>query len=853
MHIFLRRLTLVLAVACVMLPLSTHAQAPDPYGGRTDDIPVAVYTPPAVFADALVLQPGYSRTAIAGSFTALNDDEETVGDLVYRLQLLGPLPAPAEGEAVVADTALLYDSFTSPDVFALAPGTEKNISFSYTPPAVPAGEYRLRAQVVTMHGRELGWADSSLTLTGDGLPYLVLAPIALLSPEYGDQNIPPLSGPNVQPATPLTLQTVGQNTSTVAVSAIPVLNIYEFAATRQNVSTQRLEEILFRPGEQKIFDIPVTTAQKPEAYYATLHFESAGGQRQSSLAEYRWVVRGVSGEIIAAKLAKHGTRATHTIQIDVDTVGAADAEASTTATLAATLTDDQGEVASLQSESFNLTPALQQQTVTFTLERDLVGTPSLELALRDTSGAVLDTYTVAFPLPAAELAALAEQDNGALAAAAAVAKTNLMPLLLLGAVLLVLLVVLLWYMRKGKSGTPPAPTAMTTMAFLFASGLIISVVLVGQHHTALAAQGNGIVIKTADLPYGQVGDDTTPQQVGRWVELFVNQPRHEQQYDPSQRVPLSYRVQWLGCKNQVNHAAVRVRYLAEGGKSSTYAGTWTLIDDKRFTDTDNEGNSCVGVALISNHYCRPERNFSAADGGVLLSALKATALDTTLQFQAAFGTVTDNPDTRNCWFGCTEAVYALDKKNAITHLWLNLLRPTTSPSATPSASPTATPTPTTSVLPSTSPTTSPTPSAGSPQCSDGIDNDNDGGRIDITDPGCHSDGNANNAASYNPADTSEADPECSNNADDDADGVKDSADRGCHTDANANNAASYNPLDPDEQNSECSDGLDNDGDTKLDCSDPGCRTVPGNPNTCTPADDDETDPPLDPGDVSETE
>ena len=38
------------------------------------------------------------------------------------------------------------------------------------------------------------------------------------------------------------------------------------------------------------------------------------------------------------------------------------------------------------------------------------------------AGAVLDTYTVAFPLPAAELAALAEQDNGPLA------KQQLLPL-----------------------------------------------------------------------------------------------------------------------------------------------------------------------------------------------------------------------------------------------------------------------------------------------------------------------------------------------------------------------------------------------------------------------------------------
>jgi LPXTG-motif cell wall-anchored protein len=43
---------------------------------------------------------------------------------------------------------------------------------------------------------------------------------------------------------------------------------------------------------------------------------------------------------------------------------------------------------------------------------------------------------------------------------------------------------------------------------------------------------------------------------------------------------------------------------------------------------------------------------------------------------------------------------------------------------------------------------------GGPQCSDGVDNDGDG-VIDTNDPGCHSDGNANNADSFNPNDNSE--------------------------------------------------------------------------------------------------
>ncbi len=43
-----------------------------------------------------------------------------------------------------------------------------------------------------------------------------------------------------------------------------------------------------------------------------------------------------------------------------------------------------------------------------------------------------------------------------------------------------------------------------------------------------------------------------------------------------------------------------------------------------------------------------------------------------------------------------------------------------------------------------------------PQCSDGADNDGDG-LVDRADPGCHTDGDPSNDASYDPNDDSEAD------------------------------------------------------------------------------------------------
>ena len=100
--------------------------------------------------------------------------------------------------------------------------------------------------------------------------------------------------------------------------------------------------------------------------------------------------------------------------------------------------------------------------------------------------------------------------------------------------------------------------------------------------------------------------------------------------------------------------------------------------------------------------------------------------------------------------------------------------------------------------------------ADTPQCSDGVDNDGDG-VIDDRDPGCHSDGNANNPDSYNPNDDNERDPsggtggsggdggvQCADGRDNDGDGLVDANDPGCHTDGNADNPDSYDATDDSE-------------------------------------------------------
>ncbi|RME55577.1 hypothetical protein D6777_00050, partial [Candidatus Woesearchaeota archaeon] len=120
-----------------------------------------------------------------------------------------------------------------------------------------------------------------------------------------------------------------------------------------------------------------------------------------------------------------------------------------------------------------------------------------------------------------------------------------------------------------------------------------------------------------------------------------------------------------------------------------------------------------------------------------------------------------------------------------------------------------------------------------PQCADNIDNDNDG-LVDMDDPGCESpDDNDEKNRFYIPFFKlpnfqfffipDENNNQCSDGVDNDNDGLVDMDDPGCE-----------NPEDDDEsneENSQCSDNIDNDNDGLVDMDDPGCEN---------PEDDDES-------------
>jgi len=455
-----------IAVLVLGMPVAALAQdAPaSPYGNRAaieDAVQEGSYRPPALFVTTVSLEAAQVATDVQGTFTVLSREPDTVGDIDYRIQLLGPLPA-AEPNALVEDTALLYDQQLGGNSLAFVADEERAVPFSYQLPQVPPGDYRIRIQLMTSLGRELGWQEAPLTVTGAAQPFAELrhGPIELT--EFADEVIGPLTGPNVSPGVDFTLLAEATNVGPTPLTAVPTLDVYDFDITGEVVETVTGEPVTLAPGVAQALRLPVTARAEPGIYYGVLRLNDAtDGTPSSTVADYRWVVRGADATIVSARIAELQVKSGEKVTVDVDFAGPADAETTLTGTMTIEVLDDQGVAGTFEvPEPFELTDAIGQGSARVTLARDLVGTPGLRVTLKDGQGGVLDTYEMTIALSAEQLAQLLPEEAGSeygVGTAITMLRAALVPIVVgLGLVVVLLILLLVWRRRKGSAGPPPA-------------------------------------------------------------------------------------------------------------------------------------------------------------------------------------------------------------------------------------------------------------------------------------------------------------------------------------------------------------------------------------------------------------
>lgn len=688
---FFGLITVMLAMSAplfmlVAAPTETQAQegarptssAGRPFGGRNEMEAGEAYHPPAVFVqDVQLAERADNSATISGLFTLYNSTDETVGNLHYRLDLLGALLRPEDsGTTVISDTAPVYDSMLAGEIFTLIPGEKRLVLFNYEAPDLPAGEYRLRIQATAARDRDLGWADATVLIGSPDIIYVDLTPGTIESPEYPDEIIPPESGPNVAPGSSITLRaSASAKSRTIVVSVVEILELGGTGAVIETVTGSPVTV-----GRDTPLQVPVTVSNKAGVYYAKLSLRNPDdtNRRQSALAEYRWVVRGASAQIISARVTKFAQKAGQQMIVDVEVVGPGDAETTLTGTLEMELYDKRGQVSRFTvPEELVLSDAVTGGSARLTLERDLGVEPGLRVVLTDANGAELASYNMPLQLTDEQRQSLAESQKTLDETMPFSGKGNNWWLAGLGAAAVIAIgIVIMWARRRPKR---PSPISMGVL-------MLGAALAAGAGLAQAAGGGNGIQV-VAPIASQDYHSDWRPLGSKPVIEVFINEPQHNAPAGTYSReaVPYSVRVEWAVCKNQVAGARIAAHYLNQAIASSELRPPEGAL----FKSAGNQpawGYDCkkdeAQCLRCTGDRCLQGQNF-VAPAGLNLSELIEGAAKTTLQVVGVWDW-TRVPDKWEPNGGSLNDHYISLGHVHATNLWLNF---GAGPSPTPTACP----------------------------------------------------------------------------------------------------------------------------------------------------------------------
>ena len=579
------------------------AEVVKPYGNRDMSAPIDLneaYLLPGIYATDLAFTK--NNQTLTGSFNILNNENETIGGLQYQIEILD-------------SQQNLYDIFPVRDQMTLSSKEKRKISFSYALPSLPSGAYSFRIQIVSNGGRYLGWDDLPLKIENGTNNFIKVSAISISLPQFKTQNFEPESGPNVSPSSQFFLKANLKNLGNMPITVVPNLDIYSFDIAKGNGVSIKQNPITINPGQETSFDFPVTASQMSGVYSGLLYFTDINGNKISSVGEYRFVVMGASADILPMKISHIALLKGDQTVINLDFVGAPDAETITQGNLDVKIVDDKGIAGEAQTSNLKLTDAVSSSQARINLIRDLTANPKIVAEITDQNGNILTSSSVNIELPSNFL----QNQNK-------MSKTKELKSILefMAGIILFCFAMLIILKRKIN---------LKKISFFIILAVVSCSLFVGLKASA-TGNGNGIEVFTPTTPAsfgGNWGFATSQENTESLVELFINAPIHDAPAGtyPRNAVPLQYRVTYVVCANSITYVRVIGRFDLNGGKQTTLLGTnanWQVVHNVVYTDH--------AVCPNGAHSCFLSQDFS---GSLDLSSLPSTACSTTLQMVAKIG------------------------------------------------------------------------------------------------------------------------------------------------------------------------------------------------------------------------
>jgi uncharacterized repeat protein (TIGR01451 family) len=512
----------------------------------TGTLPASIV--PLVYAENFQTTVDQDSNTVEGTFTISNTDSAYVGDLHYQILLLSPATAATPGQ-LTPDNATIYDHVTKNPGLTLAPHEQRQISFEYPIPPVPTGDYRMRVQLVTSNDRSMGWATNPVHITTTANAYGILnaKEVQTASHEYGSSAVRndwgPLEGVNVDPGQNISLQADLTNAGGAKLVAQVQRAERKLLTSNAPPTSTTGDTITVNGHDQQVISLKLQAPSTPGAYVSYVTLQDTDKQTVSSIAEFRYVVRGPSASIVKATLDASTIASQDIATVNMVLVGSSDRETNLQGEVTASILAN-GQAIGSAKQNVTLNAGTTEGTLHIPVTGAISGEPSLHIEVVSDTGQVLDTYDLAFTNMSPE--ALQEFQKIAVprAVQAPLATTLQQHSItaIIGTIAAALLIALVLIIMQRHHVRSLPPMTMLVIA-------LIGMGLVALSGTALAS---GIQHKfffyTETVPW--VVNDS-------YVDLFINSPQHNSTVTAGS-VPFEARLWWAACLNEFHKGDILV-------------------------------------------------------------------------------------------------------------------------------------------------------------------------------------------------------------------------------------------------------------------------------------------------------
>ena len=282
------------------------------------------YVTPSIFIDDIELNSVnfQSGESISGSFNVLNQDDETVSNLFYGVELLKIKDVTKDPFS--RDNLEEVDSYVDDKKLSFLPRTEGEVAFGYElPPKMPTGQYVLRVFVKNPEMMPFAWGWKSLGyIEGESGPRLSVRSIQVITSEgsFGKHAGVPVEKGNA-PSLKLSLYNPSEEIVEDAETHI--------VAHRKNSDGETVRdfkrdvEVAFESQKETTYSIELPVFDEPDVYWSEIEL-LRNGETVSFKDDFHWVVAGDYGRVIRAELDKSDYGAGETANLELVLAGRPD-------------------------------------------------------------------------------------------------------------------------------------------------------------------------------------------------------------------------------------------------------------------------------------------------------------------------------------------------------------------------------------------------------------------------------------------------------------------------------------------------------------------------------------------------